>query len=347
MAEVKDKIITIESLKAVHDYGESNYIKGIQKNGTDLTIDTNRKVDILVPIVDSSDNTESISSTSSSVNLGWIKNESSKKFAPKTFASQVIISSGNVLSDKLSSIDSTISDNYNTLNNKFSSYLPLSGGTISGSVQINGNLTVRDKITGNLTGNVIGNVSGTASNASNLSNRSLGKGWGNVPYISDDGVIEIGKYIDFHSTSKTDDSDYDVRVTCNGDTLEIPKLSVAGLKTFIGPGDTISISNGIYVGHLTSSCASIRCYIPVSRPIIGASSVSFSSPSSTKITVRHADGGYIWKETTISTLQEDGSVSLTVSETGIYFDNTSSSAWSLTNNAPLSVTFENMSFTFS
>lgn len=347
MAEVKDKVITAESLKAVYDYGESNYIKGIQKNGTDLTIDTNRKVNVLVPILDTSDNGSLYTSSDSGITLGWIKNESGNKFAPRTFTSQVIDSGGIVLSDKISSIDSTISDNYNTLNNKFSSYLPLSGGTISGSVQINGNLTVRDKITGNLTGNVIGDVSGTASNASNLSNRSLGKGWGNVPYIGDDGVIEIGKYIDFHSTSKTDDSDYDVRVTCNGDTLEIPKLSVAGLKTFIGPGDTISISNGIYVGHLTGSYKSIRCYIPVSRPIIGVSSVSFSSPSSTKITVRHADGGYIWNGITISTLQEDGSVSLTVSETGIYFNNISSTAWSLTNNAPLSVTFENMSFTFS
>ena len=123
MAEVKDKVITAESLKVVHDYGKSNYIKGIQKNGTDLTIDTNRKVNVLVPILDTSDNTASISSTSSSVNLGWLKNENSKKFAPKTFASQVIISSGNVLSDKLSSIDNTISDNYNIAGGRVSQLL--------------------------------------------------------------------------------------------------------------------------------------------------------------------------------------------------------------------------------
>lgn len=215
MAEVKDKVITAESLKAVHDYGESNYIKGIQKNGTDLIIDTNRKANVLVPILDTSDNTASISSTSSSVNLGWLKNENSKKFAPKTFASQVIVSSRNVLSDKISSIDSTISDNYNTLNNKFSSYLPLSGGTVTGATTFSGGIT----------GNVTGDLTGTASNASKLSNLSVGNKYGNIPRIGiNDGIMHVGSALYFHDSDNADNTTYDAYIRCSGNNIQIGSL---------------------------------------------------------------------------------------------------------------------------
>lgn len=65
----------------------------------------------------------------------------------------------------------------------------------------------------------------SADNASKLSGLSAGNRWGNIPKIGADGVMEVGKYLDFHSSDNADKKDYDVRVTCEGDSLTIPKLA--------------------------------------------------------------------------------------------------------------------------
>lgn len=38
--------------------------------------------------------------------------------------------------------------------------------------------------------------------------------------------MEVGKYLDFHDGDNADSTDYDARITCNGDIILIPKLSV-------------------------------------------------------------------------------------------------------------------------
>lgn len=57
------------------------------------------------------------------------------------------------------------------INNIKNSYLPLVGGTLTGAVAINNNLTVTGTVTstfyGNLTGNVIGNVTGSITGSAN------------------------------------------------------------------------------------------------------------------------------------------------------------------------------------
>ena len=82
---------------------------------------------------------------------------------------------------------------------------------------------------------IYGDLTGTASkatkadsadNASKLSGLSAGNRWGNIPKIGADGVMEVGKYLDFHSGDNADSTDYDARITCNGDIILIPKLSV-------------------------------------------------------------------------------------------------------------------------
>ena len=82
---------------------------------------------------------------------------------------------------------------------------------------------------------IYGDLTGTASkatkadsadNASKLSGLSAGNRWGNIPYIEVDGVMEVGKYLDFHDGDNADSTDYDARITCNGDIILIPKLSV-------------------------------------------------------------------------------------------------------------------------
>tara|TARA_B100001250_G_scaffold139130_1_gene119159 strand:- start:223 stop:1854 length:1632 start_codon:yes stop_codon:yes gene_type:complete len=63
-----------------------------------------------------------------------------------------------------------------------------------------------------------GAVNGTASNASKLASLSLTAStnyWSAIPYIQSNGVMEIGKYIDFH-TSDGSTSDHDGRIECTG-----------------------------------------------------------------------------------------------------------------------------------
>ena len=76
-------------------------------------------------------------------------------------------------------------------------------GTTSPSekLQVNGNVKATS---------FIGNLTGTASNASKLHNYSVGY-WDSIPLISNAGVMEIGKYIDFHS-SQGSELDYSVRI---------------------------------------------------------------------------------------------------------------------------------------
>lgn len=45
-----------------------------------------------------------------------------------------------------------------------------------------------------------------------------GQWFNRVPVIANDGVVELGKYIDFHATSGAT-NDYDIRLTCSGSTL--------------------------------------------------------------------------------------------------------------------------------
>ena len=70
-----------------------------------------------------------------------------------------------------------------------------------------------------------GGHANSADSASKLSGLSAGNRWGNIPKIGADGVMEVGKYLDFHSSDNADKKDYDVRVTCEGDSLTIPKLA--------------------------------------------------------------------------------------------------------------------------
>ena len=78
---------------------------------------------------------------------------------------------------------------------------------------------------------IYGDLTGTASKATKADNASkllgliVGDRWGDIPKIGADGVMEVGKYLDFHSSDNADKKDYDVRVTCERDSLTIPKLA--------------------------------------------------------------------------------------------------------------------------
>ncbi|HBF7594785.1 TPA: shufflon system plasmid conjugative transfer pilus tip adhesin PilV [Clostridioides difficile] len=46
---------------------------------------------------------------------------------------------------------------------------------------------------------------------------------GKIPYVNTDGVMEVGKYIDFHDNGSN--VDYSARIQCNGSMLVMPRLS--------------------------------------------------------------------------------------------------------------------------
>lgn len=96
-------------------------------------------------------------------------------------------------------------------------------------------MTIKDN--GKVVANTfVGSLSGTASNASKLNNMSVSTAgakdvWGTIPSIGEnDGVMEIGKYIDFHTTDGNT-ADYDARITASTTGLT---LSGTTTGTFSG-----------------------------------------------------------------------------------------------------------------
>lgn len=110
-------------------------------------------------------------------------------------------------------------------------------------------------------------------------------------------------------------------------------------------GSTINVGSTVVSGYLSGGATTIICYIPLARPIINASAVQFSNSSNIKITVRHADGGYLFQADSISTLEEMGTITLTFNEHGITFKYVDVTVWNVTNNVPVSVNFSGLTFT--
>ena len=102
----------------------------------------------------------------------------------------------------------------------------------------------------------------SADNASKLSGLSAGNRWGNIPKIGADGVMEVGKYLDFHSGDNADKKDYDVRVTCEEDSLTIPKLALDKITDNSYSTNTYtSFSGGVATGSVTVTKKLGVCYI--------------------------------------------------------------------------------------
>lgn len=82
-------------------------------------------------------------------------------------------------------------------------YMPKTGGTFSGDVTAP---------------TFIGNLTGNATNALALKGIHAGyeNGRGGIPIVESSGVMEIGKYIDFHTLDEGDGVDYSLRIECQG-----------------------------------------------------------------------------------------------------------------------------------
>lgn len=118
---------------------------------------------------------------------------------------------------------------------------------------------------------------------------------------------------------------------------------------FYKPGDVISCTRLICNGYLSGTSANIGCTIFLDKPLLGVSSATFSNPSGvngTSMTVRIPTGGYIWDET-IAVAQENGTVTLSINGPTLRFTFVNDTAFSATNNIPVSITFDKLKIAFS
>ena len=76
-----------------------------------------------------------------------------------------------------------------------------------------------------------------------VSDSSKGDTYGKIPKVGTDGVLEIGKYIDFHSKSK-DNKDYSTRITANDDG----SLTVSGRINASINGNAATATNVTWTG---------------------------------------------------------------------------------------------------
>lgn len=106
---------------------------------------------------------------------------------------------------------------------------------VKGKANINGTFTVNGKPIEMDTSNLV-KKSDVA-----LGNRVYGK----IPRIETDGVMEVGKYIDFHDGDKG--QDYDARITCSGNQL-----------SFNGP---LSVSGGIATSGTISKAGTSQSWL--------------------------------------------------------------------------------------
>lgn len=117
-----------------------------------------------------------------------------------------------------------------------------------------GNLTANKIVTTNSSGRVNGTSIGTGlvSNSSGLSLDigSSGSYWDKAGYINSTGVMEVGKYIDFHCSS-SDTNDYNVRFTVNSNATTSTKVTYE-LPSATSGGHTLAalgIANQSWTGY--------------------------------------------------------------------------------------------------
>ena len=137
------------------------------------------------------------------------------------------------------------------------------GFIVKGGVKITGGLTVDGK---KITGDI------DTSNLVKKSDLATGTSYkGKVANIGTDGVMEVGKYIDFHDNST---NDYNSRLTCDGNTLTVSgNLATGGNITTGGtliaqghislPSNGGSWLNGATNGNIRGSKQSSGSYHPI------------------------------------------------------------------------------------
>lgn len=223
---------SIVKLTGVQAGAQVNKLEGIQKNGVDLTV-SGKKVNITVPTTaaeigaqpagtyatgtgtayNSNNGDETLTSiktklgAATAVSDGYLRYQDfALLHTPTTVtASNGLSISGQNISLQNASLTQSGALTFNDYN-KFDSKEPAITKNSGFNLPI-----------GTTPGTVLeGRTFGTAANSTVDNKGGLGPIWGDmIPIIGSDGVLDIGKYLDFHNTSN-DGIDYANRLTSNG-----------------------------------------------------------------------------------------------------------------------------------
>lgn len=176
----------------------------------------------------------------------------------------------------------------------------------------------------------------TAANATKFASKDItasGNRWDVIPFVDSSGVIEVGKYIDFH-TSDTDTTDYAFRLTGGSGILtgsgiinSNTNIQVQGENLATVASSTHLSGQWLGAGYITASGNSLRFIIPFTKPIIGT-----LTPYTICVTVRQnnkyifgdsSDGWTCWYNGERDTFYTDSNTFCKYDETthcGVEFD---------------------------
>lgn len=125
-------------------------------------------------------------------------------------------------------------------------------------------------------------VDGLEKKISGLNGLSVGKRWGSIPYIEVDGVMKVGKYLDFHSSDNADDTDYNARVACEGHELIVEadnfKISVSkgSFRPYYQAGDKLT-GKWKGGGYVTTAKKEVVFTVPLAKPIVGNPTITVAA----------------------------------------------------------------------
>ena len=115
-----------------------------------------------------------------------------------------------------------------------------------------------------------------------LNGLTFGNRWGSIPKIGTDGVMEVGKYLDFHSSDNADDTDYNARVACEGHELIVEadnfKISVSkgSFRPYYQAGDKLT-GKWKGGGYVTTAKKEVVFTVPLAKPIVGSPTITVAA----------------------------------------------------------------------
>lgn len=138
-------------------------------------------------------------------------------------------------------------------------------------------------------------ISGNASNADKLDDKHLQRGsnyWDRIPLVSSDGVIELGRYLDFHHTS-SDSGDYSTRLQTQGKYNNIVLLPTGSGQLAL-TSDNAASANKLYTTR-TLWGQSFNGEKNISGSLSNVGNIVPSSDNTYTLgdITRHFDGAYV------------------------------------------------------
>ena len=177
-------------------------------------------------------------------------------------------------------------------------YIQDASGSHTGSaVSVDGSTNEYLKLPSTITAT----LDGTASNASKLGNYSLvtsGNYYGGIPLISTNGVMEIGRYIDFHS-SDTSTADFSIRLTSpavSGVQITLPSTAGTLALTTGNVTSATKLQNARTLwGKSFNGTASISGDMTGVGTITASGELKSTNPNALRMAYNYGDYGVIFR----------------------------------------------------